>query len=78
MNNRKARQIFHALGLMALATVATLWAWNTLAELFGLPPAHYRHVLAAFCLLAILPRILAPGRGGRHRDAGVSGGPASR
>jgi uncharacterized membrane protein YuzA (DUF378 family) len=50
--------------LAAVATIATigLWSWNTLAELFGAPEAQFRHVAAAFVLLALLRRSLQPRR----------------
>jgi hypothetical protein len=52
-------------GLFALAGVAGLWAWNTLAGLFGLPPAQLRHALALLLLLSML-RLCAGTRSRRH------------
>jgi hypothetical protein len=39
--------------LTAIA-VTGLWSWNTLAELFGAPEAHFRHAVAAMALIATL------------------------
>lgn len=61
MRNLDQKYYLYAIGLFILASVAGLWSWNTLAELFSLPQAHYRHVLAAFVLLLILRQGLSPG-----------------
>lgn len=54
MHNLSHKQYFYAIGLFLLATIAGLWSWNTLSELFNFPQAQYKHVLAAFILLLIL------------------------
>lgn len=54
MRNLSHKQYFYAIGLFLLATIAGLWSWNTLSELFNFPQAQYKHVLAAFILLLIL------------------------
>jgi hypothetical protein len=54
MCNPGYKHYFYAVGLFLLASVAALWSWNTLSELFNLPQAQYRHILAAFFLLLIL------------------------
>lgn len=41
------------LALFAIA-LASLWSWNTLAELLGAPQAQFRHAVAALVLLATL------------------------
>ena len=48
------KRYVYAAGMFVLITIAGLWAWNTLSELFGGPQAQYRHVLAAFFMLLIL------------------------
>ena len=48
------RKFLLAGGLLLLASVAGLWAWNTLADLFTLPPAQFRHALAVVLLLSML------------------------
>jgi hypothetical protein len=73
MHNRKRNDILYAIGLFVLASVAGLWSWNTLAELFNLPQAQYRHALAACFLLLILRWCLAPGRGAVRRRFGGAG-----
>ena len=46
-------------GLLATATfllgIVTLWAWNTLATLVGVPEAQFKHIVAA-ALLAVIAR----------------------
>ena len=54
MHNLRYKHYFQAVSMFFLATIISLWSWNTLAELFSLPPAQYQHVLAAFILLLIL------------------------
>jgi hypothetical protein len=54
MRNLTHKQYFYAIGLFLLATIAGLWSWNTLSELFNFPQAQYKHVLAVFILLLIL------------------------
>lgn len=54
MRNMKYRQYLSAIGLFLLATIAGLWAWNTLSELFNLPHAQYKHVLAAMILMLMV------------------------
>ena len=39
------KRYVYAAGMFVLITIAGLWAWNTLSELFGGPQAQYRHVL---------------------------------
>jgi hypothetical protein len=51
MYNLNYKPYFHAVALLILTSVAGLWSWNTLAELFNLPAAQYKHVLAAIILL---------------------------
>ena len=36
-----------------VASLAALWAWNTLAELFGAPAAKLKHIVAMFLLVGI-------------------------
>jgi len=52
------RRSLLAIAAFLLATVAALWSWNTLAELFAWPQAEYRHALAALAILYIARRIL--------------------
>lgn len=39
MYNPGYKHYFYAVGLFLLASVAALWSWNTLSELFNLPQA---------------------------------------
>ena len=59
------KHFLYVTGLLLFASVTSLWSWNTISELFNLPHAQYKHVLAAFFLLLILRWGLAP----RHRIA---------
>ena len=52
------RRRFLAVALFLLASIASLWSWNTLAELFAWPQAEYRHALAALAILYVIRRIL--------------------
>ena len=64
MRNVNHKGYIYAIALFVLASIAGLWSWNTLSELFNLPPAEYKHVLAAFILLLILKWAFPPS----HRD----------
>ncbi len=51
------KQLVIAAALTACAIVfgiATLWSWNTIAELVGGPRAQFKHLLAAAILLLAL------------------------
>lgn len=63
MHHINHKHILYGIGLFVLASVAGLWAWNTLAELFSLPQAQYKHVVAASFLLLVLKWGLCP----KHR-----------
>jgi hypothetical protein len=65
MKRNRIRFVFHAALALSLASIAGLWAWNTLAGLFGGPSAGFVHALAALVLLAIV-RAAFTGRR-RHR-----------
>jgi hypothetical protein len=71
MHKPNDKHYLHAVALFILATIAGLWSWNTLSELFNLPAAQYQHVLAAVLLLLLLKW----GRcANRHATCRVSGG----
>ena len=53
------------ISFVLLALVAGLWSWNTLADLFGLPSAGFKHVLAAGILMWCLRWLLIPNRHSR-------------
>jgi hypothetical protein len=55
------RNITFVFAAIAAASVALLWSWNTLAELFGAPIAEYRHVVAVL-IVAIIARSLVTRR----------------
>ena len=46
MRNFNLKHLAIAVAAFAVATIALLWSWNTLAGLFGAPVAEYRHVVA--------------------------------
>jgi hypothetical protein len=59
-------KIIIAAGAFALFSVAALWSFNALSELFGGPQAQYQHVIAAIVLLLVFKWSLT-----RHRGGGV-------
>jgi len=67
MYRLKWQRILSALAALTLAGAAILWAWNTLAGLFGAPPADFRHALAFVTAAATLRAIAFPHRPGRNR-----------
>ena len=76
MRHLNYRKFLLAVSLFLLASVGGLWAWNTLADMFVLPEAQYRHALAGMLLLSILrlglgaaPRNHDRERGGRHEHS---------
>ena len=69
------KHFFYAIVLFVVVTIAGLWSWNTLSELFDLPQAQYKHALAAFFALLILKWRLSSNRcainrvfGGHHEN----------
>ena len=65
------KQMLYVTSLFILCSVIGMWSWNTLSDLFSLPHAQYRHVIAAFSLLFIMKWVFAS----RHSDMGqVHGG----
>ena len=72
MQNSNYKHYLSAIGLFLLLTIIGLWSWNTLAELFDLPYAHYKHALAAFVLLVILKWGLSANRYSFNHAFGVN------
>ncbi|MEJ2453673.1 MAG: hypothetical protein P8103_05895 [Candidatus Thiodiazotropha sp.] len=68
MNAYLRKHHLHALGVFLLASVVGLWSWNTLSDLFDLPLAQYRHILALLFLALFLKWFLSP-LGCRPQDA---------
>jgi len=64
MYNSTFKKIIIAAGAFTLFSVATLWSFNALSELFGGPQAQYQHVMAAITLLLVLKWGLTRHRGG--------------
>jgi len=60
-------KIIIATGAFTLFSVAALWSFNVLSELFGGPQAQYQHVIAAIALLLVLKWGLTQHRGGNIR-----------
>ncbi len=54
MVNIRLKHCFYAISVFFVVSVAALWSWNTLAELFSWPFAQYKHVLAFFILLTLI------------------------
>lgn len=67
--NRKHRNTFRKITLAtigaALASLAVLWSWNTLAPLFEGPVFQFRHAVALLVALVALRVVL--GRSVAHR-----------
>ena len=61
------RVVLAGTAIATVCFVGVLWAWNTLAALFGAPEAEARHVLAVL-ILAIVLRVLLGRRHGRRRQ----------
>jgi len=66
MYNSIFKKIILAAGTFTLFSVAALWSFNALSELFGGPQAQYQHAIAAIALLLILKWGLT-----RHRRGDV-------
>ncbi len=64
MYNSTFRKIIIAAAALALLSIATLWSFNALSELFGGPQAQYQHAIAAITLLLVLEWGLTLHRGG--------------
>jgi uncharacterized membrane protein YgdD (TMEM256/DUF423 family) len=54
MYNSIFTKIIIAAGAFAILSVAALWSFNALSELFGGPQAQYQHAIAAIALLLVL------------------------
>jgi len=50
-------QYITAIALFIAISIIGLWAWNTLAGLFDLPIAQYKHALAAIALALIVKTV---------------------
>jgi hypothetical protein len=59
------RKIIAASAVAAVASVAVLWSWNTLAPLFGGPAFEFRHAVAF--LIALVALRIGLGHGLEHR-----------
>ena len=62
MQTRLIKYWLLGLALVIFTLVMGLWSWNTLAELFDLPSAGFKHALAAAVVLWILRWRLARDR----------------
>ena len=71
MHKHHFKKIGYACLIAALASIAGLWSWNTLAEVTLLPEIKYKHIIAAIVLL-LLARwtLFAPHNFRRHLSAG--------
>jgi hypothetical protein len=67
MYNSTFRKTIIAAGAFTLFSVAALWSFNALSELFGGPQTQYQHVIAAITLLLVLKWGLTRHRGGNTR-----------
>jgi len=68
MHHHTFRQIFIAVGALALFSILVLWSFNTLSDLFGGPQAQYKHALAAIGLLLVANWTLPGLRAGSGRN----------
>jgi dolichyl-phosphate-mannose--protein O-mannosyl transferase len=62
MHKFNLKYLLMGIGLFFLLTILTLWSWNTLAQLFGLPHAQFRHLIALFFIIFILKGIFSADR----------------
>ena len=65
MRHFTGKAVAIAIAVLGAASIALLWSWNTLAELFGAPAADYKHVLAAIVIALVARSLLTSRR--RHR-----------
>jgi hypothetical protein len=54
MRHERLRQIFFYVTTLALVSLVVLWSFNALSDLFGGPPAQFKHAVAAVGLLLIM------------------------
>ncbi len=60
MFKQNHKHYLRAAALFVLVSVMALWSWNTISELWGLPHAQYKHVVAAFILLLTIRWSIRP------------------
>ena len=58
MTHDKVKHIMLAIVAFLLFSSLSLWAWNTLADLFTWPNAQYKHIVAAMTLTILFRWIL--------------------
>jgi hypothetical protein len=56
-----------AIAAVILTVALSIWAWNTLAVLYGGPSVQAKHAIAALILVGLLRRIITPTRYAGHR-----------
>ncbi|SFK27604.1 hypothetical protein SAMN05216302_100359 [Nitrosomonas aestuarii] len=54
MINNRLKHFLFVTCLFSVTSIAALWSWNTLSELFDWSSAQYKHVLAIFILFMIV------------------------
>ena len=54
MHHETLRQIFFYVTTLALVLLVVLWSFNALSDLFGGPPAQFKHAVAAVGLLLVM------------------------
>ncbi len=54
MNYHRFKHVALATTVFLVGSVALLWTWNTLAELFNGPGVEYRHAVAAVIVATML------------------------
>jgi len=54
MINSRFKHWIYMISVFLAASVAALWSWNTLSELYSWPLAQFKHVLAVFILLLLI------------------------
>ncbi len=59
MKYDKFKHLALAIAAFLVGSIALLWTWNTLAELFNGPGAEYRHAVAALVAAIMLRGLLS-------------------
>ena len=63
------RNLFIALGALALFSVIVFWSFNELSELFGGPQAQFKHAIATIGILLVVKWIVNRFGGGHERSS---------
>ena len=71
MKNDRFKYLAQAIAAFLVGSIALLWTWNTLAELFNGSGAEYRHAVAALIAAVMLRGLLSRRQHRRVTQAGA-------